>query len=556
MRQNSNTFPPLSRVCSVVLLAAGRGTRMQSTEPKVLHPLSGKPLIFYVVQAVHQALPQAEIAVVVGFAREKVTHYLRHEPLFAGISFVWITQTEQKGTGDALAAVMSSPWGEAQLAGKSCFLVLPGDQPFMTKKLILSFIGLQAVGANSCAQGLSSETSSVQPSRAITAGADTSAEKELSLPSILGEREGMRLLTRTVADPSGFGRVLRAAGDSGGDIMAVVEEKEATPKQRQLREVATSVYLFQGELLQQGLKTLSPENQQGEYYLTDLVGFTYAQGLQVGGVLWGESEDLMGVNDGWELALASEAMNRRILKKWAKAGVIFPAGVAAVTVDIAVRLARGVRVHQGVRLTGATEIGEDTVLESGVVLHEVKVGARVKILTGTVARQSLIGDEAQVGPYAHLREGSKLGEGTRIGNFVELKQTQVGARSKIAHLSYLGDAVVGESVTIGCGFVTCNFDGRTRAGKRKHATIIEDQVFLGSACQSVAPLRIGRGAYVASGSTLTEDVPAGGLAIARSRQINKRDYAKRYRDLDQGEMAASALGVTADQKTKGAPCAE
>ncbi|MBI4925403.1 MAG: bifunctional UDP-N-acetylglucosamine diphosphorylase/glucosamine-1-phosphate N-acetyltransferase GlmU, partial [Bdellovibrio sp.] len=239
---------------------------------------------------------------------------------------------------------------------------------------------------------------------------------------------------------------------------------------------------------------------------------------------WKNSDDVCGVNDAWELAHAQRLMNERVVKKWAMQGVQFIDPWSS-WIDVNVELSLGVTIHPGVILRGKTKIGPGSVIGPRSVLTDVVVGREVVIKTGTIADASVIGDYCTVGPYAHLRLDNQIETHVKIGNFVELKKTKIGDYTSIAHLSYLGDAEVGKRVNIGCGFVTCNFDGRIIDGERKHKTIIGDDVFMGSDCQTVAPVTVGQGAYVASGSTITENVEPGSLAIARSRQINKIGYA-------------------------------
>jgi bifunctional UDP-N-acetylglucosamine pyrophosphorylase/glucosamine-1-phosphate N-acetyltransferase len=243
---------------------------------------------------------------------------------------------------------------------------------------------------------------------------------------------------------------------------------------------------------------------------------------------WSSPEDVRGVNDPWELAQASRVLNERCARQWALQGVRF-VDPWSNRIDVGVEIGEDAVIHPGAVLSGKTRIGRGAVIGVGCVLTDVDVGDGAHVKTGTVAESSRIGERATVGPYAHLRPESDVGADAKIGNFVELKKARVGAKTSIAHLSYVGDAEVGRNVNIGCGFVTCNFDGRVIEGQRKHRTVIEDDVFLGSDCQVIAPVRVGKGAYVASGSTITEDVEPGALAIARSRQVNKSGYAKKLR---------------------------
>ena len=466
----------------VIVLAAGMGKRMQSPLPKVLHPLGGKPLLFHVLSQVKRTLPSASVGIIVGHGRVEVEAFVRREPSLKGMDFHFIVQEKQLGTGHAIQCAMNSPWGVEKTRSCPHFLVLPGDLPLITQEMLEPMV------------------------------------------VSLKKGEAMRLLTCTLENPTSYGRIIRKG--IRGSVLRIVEEKDCTAKEKKIQEVATSIYLFETQFLQEGLKRLSNQNAQREYYLTDLVAHAAKKKKKNTVLTWSNSEELRGVNDLWELAQVSALLNERILRKWALQGVTFM-DPRTTQVEVGVYLEAGITVHPGVILRGETSIGAGSVIGPRVVLDRVIVGRNVQLKTGTVAEQSQIEAHAQVGPFAHLRPESHVGKGAKIGNFVELKKTQVGEKTSIAHLSYLGDAVVGSGVNIGCGFVTCNYDGRIIDGARKHRTVIDDDAFIGSDCQAVAPVRIGQGAYVASGSTITEDVPPGALAIARSRQINKLGYVKK-----------------------------
>jgi bifunctional UDP-N-acetylglucosamine pyrophosphorylase/glucosamine-1-phosphate N-acetyltransferase len=298
-------------------------------------------------------------------------------------------------------------------------------------------------------------------------------------------------------------------------------------KEKKITEVAVSIYLFDLKFLISGLPKLKTKNAQGEYYLTDLVALA-AKSKKASARIWDNADDVRGVNDLWELALAERVLQSRIVEAHARNGVRFldPASVA---VEASVRIGEGVRIHRGVVLRGSTRIGNRVDIGSNTVLRSVSVEDDVELKAGCYAVDSSIGVGAKVGPYAHLRPESHVGAGAKIGNFVELKKATIGENTSIAHLSYVGDAKIGKRVNIGCGFITCNFDGRTINGSRKHETVIEDDCFIGSDCQAVAPVKIGRGAFVASGSTITKDVEPDALAIARARQENKPGYAKKLK---------------------------
>jgi bifunctional UDP-N-acetylglucosamine pyrophosphorylase / glucosamine-1-phosphate N-acetyltransferase len=468
----------------VIILAAGVGKRMRSSLPKVLHEIGGKPLVFHVLDEVFAAAPGARAALVVGHGRELVEKAIREAARYEGRDITFIHQPEQKGTGHAARCAMDSAWGEKRADEKAPVLVLPGDLPLIPVELI----------------------------------------RQMLLP--LGRGEAMRLLTCELPDPTGYGRILRRG--TRGPVLRIVEEKDASLREKAIREVGASIYLFQAAFLRYELSRISNKNAQGEYYLTDLVAASVRSRKKVDVLSWKQHEDLRGVNDPWELALARRFLNERCVRRWALAGVRF-IDPASTWIDSGVELAEDVVVYPGVILQGATRIGSGTVIGPYCKLSSVEVGSGAQIRTGTVAEDSRVESGANLGPYAHLRPGSHVGAKAKIGNFVELKKAKIGEGTSVAHLSYLGDAEVGRDVNIGCGFVTCNFDGRVINGERKHRTIIEDGAFIGSDCQAIAPIRIGKGAYVASGSTLTEDVEPGSLAVARGRQVNKPGYAAKLR---------------------------
>lgn len=481
----SSSTPQRAGPRAVIILAAGLGKRMRSQLPKVLLPAGGQPMLFHILDKVREMCPDAAVAVVVGHARDKVEEAVGANPDFKDLKLTFVRQEEQKGTGHAARCALDSPWGLEQVARKAQVLVLPGDLPLMTSALVEQML---------------------EP---------------------LGRTAAMRLLTCDLPDPTGYGRIVRRG--KKGSVLRIVEERDANQREKAIREVGASIYAFHAAFLRAGLHRLSNKNAQGEYYLTDLVSQAVRTRKQVDVLKWADPEDVRGVNDPWELALAHRLVNERILRRWTREGVraLDP---ATTWIDAQVNIGPEVVIHPGALLAGRTKIGRGTVIGAYCVLRDVEIGENVELKTGSVAEESRIADGAKVGPYAHFRPGSVVGAGAKVGNFVELKKTVIGARTSVAHLSYLGDAEVGERVNIGCGFVTCNFDGRVIDGSRKHKTVIEDDVFMGSDCQTIAPVRIGKGAYVASGSTVTDDVEPEALAIARSRQVNKPGYARRLKE--------------------------
>ena len=465
----------------VLILAAGQGKRMHSARPKVLHEVSGDPLIFHVLKQVRDQFRGAPIGIVVGHGRESVEKAIQQDVRFSNLGIEFIFQSTQRGTGDAVRVAMESSWGKKRIESNDQILVLPGDLPLITKDML----------------------------------------KEVGRPL---KNSVMSLLTTQLKDPTGYGRIIRKSKA----IQKIVEERDLKASEKKISEVAVSIYLFSAPFLAEVVSQLNSKNSQGEYYLTDVLAYAIKKKKKVSDVFWKNSEDLRGVNDLWELSMASKISNEKILKDWAKKGVTFLDPVTT-WIDSTVELKTGVTIYPGVLLKGKTKVGRDTRIGPNCFLTDMEIGENVNVKAGTVGEKSKIEDGASVGPYAHLRPESIVGAKAKIGNFVELKKTVIGSNTSVAHLSYLGDAEVGKNVNIGCGFVTCNFDGRVINGERKHKTIIEDDVFMGSDCQTVAPVQIGKGAYIASGSTITENVESGALAIARSRQVNKVGYVKKLK---------------------------
>ena len=467
---------------AVIILAAGLGKRMASSLPKVLIPVCGRPMLFQILDRLQEVAPGTRVNLVVGHQKERVIESVAVEGYDLKIDFT--EQAEQKGTGHAVRCAMDSDWGAATLKAKEDVLVLPGDLPLITGDLIRDML---------------------EP---------------------LKRGSAMRLLTATLPDPTGYGRIVRKG--KAGSVLRIVEEKDATPREKLLNEVGVSIYTFAPQFLTTGVASLKNTNAQKEYYLTDLIAQAASKKRTIETLSWDSPEDVRGVNNPYELSLAADLLNARILKGHALNGVRF-VSLHSCRIEPCVRIEPDVTIYPGVILEGQTRIGKGTVIGPNSLLKNTTVGEGVEIKSGTVAEESVIGNSVKVGPYAHLRPGSAVRQGAKIGNFVELKKTVIGENTSVAHLSYLGDAEVGKNVNIGCGFITCNFDGRIIDGSRKHKTVIEDEVFVGSDCQTVAPVTLKRGSFVASGSTITETVEADALAIARTRQVVKPGYAKKLR---------------------------
>jgi bifunctional UDP-N-acetylglucosamine pyrophosphorylase/glucosamine-1-phosphate N-acetyltransferase len=453
----------------IVVLAAGKGTRMRSALPKVLHQAAGLPLLGHVLRTA-AALDPASITVVVGHEAGAVRAWLAE----AHPAVATIEQTPQLGTGHALlqtAAVLESRTGTV--------LLLSGDVPLL----------------------------SVETVRHLLAAHEA-------------EHAAATVLTAVVDRPDGYGRVVR---DAAGHIDRIVEHRDATASELAIREINTGVYAFALEPLFPALRGLGSANAQGEYYLPDLVRAYRQRGLTVGAVTVADPAEIGGVNSRADLAAVAAALRRR------KNAALMDAGVTLVDpsttwIDDAVSVGPDTIIYPNVYLQGRTSIGSRCTLQSGVRLIDSAVGDEVLIDNHCVIERSRIDDRAQVGPFAHLRPLSHVGERAHVGNFVELKKTHLGKGSKANHLSYLGDATIGERVNIGAGTITCNYDGTS-----KHPTVIEDGAFIGSDSQLVAPVRIGAGAYIAAGSSITQDVPPGALGIARGMQVNKEGWVSRVK---------------------------
>jgi bifunctional UDP-N-acetylglucosamine pyrophosphorylase/glucosamine-1-phosphate N-acetyltransferase len=451
-------------------MAAGQGTRMKSAIPKVLHTIAGKPIVYYPVRAALDA-GCAEVVVVVGHGRDKVTAYLTRE---FGDRVRTAVQEEQKGTGDAARAGLGGVSPNA-----TDVLVCNGDIPLLV--------------ADDVAKVL----------RALDAD---------------GPDAALALATCDLDDPAGYGRVLR---DASGEILEIREHKDLeSDAQRRVREINPGIYLGSIRFFRDAIASLKPNNAQGELYITDVVAYASKQGKRTVGVP-SRSEVLVGVNDRNQLVDAEAVMYERIARTWRQRGATVRLGAR---VEEGVILAEDVVVESGASLRGATRVGRGSIVDVGCVLTDAVVGEDVLLRPYSVVTSSTVDARAQIGPFSHLRPESVIGEEAHIGNFVETKKTRVGKGSKANHLSYLGDGVIGKGANIGAGTIFCNYDGFM-----KHTTTIEDGAFIGSDSQIVAPLTVGEGAYVGTGTTVTLDVPKNALALSRVKQVNKEGYAEKLR---------------------------
>ena len=366
---------------------------------------------------------------------------------------------------------------------------------------------------------------SISGKRVLILSGDVPLTRRETLQRLLDEHEGagnaLTLLTMKLADPAMYGRIVR--GDDGS-VQRIVEAKDANDEEKRINEVNAGIYVFEGEQLFDNLRNLSNQNAQGEYYLTDLLHTLREGGQRVGALVVNDPIEALGVNSRADLAQVESEIQRRVVERLMREGVTFR-NPSTVVIDSMVTIGADTVIYPFATIEGSSQIGRDCVIEPGAHLTNVRIGDNVHVKTGTVAEDVIIEDDAMVGPYAHLRPGSKLGRRVKVGNFVETKKAVFGEGAKASHLSYIGDADVGADVNIGAGTVTCNYDG-----VNKHKTILEDGVFIGSDSQLVAPVRVGRGAYVGAGSTITDDVPDGALGIARERQRNIEGYANRVEE--------------------------
>lgn len=436
----------------VVILAAGQGKRMHSNLPKVLHPVAGKALVRHVIDTARSLAP-AEIVVVYGHGGEVV----RSTVDLPDIS--WTRQEPQLGTGHAVAQALPVLSGEGQT------LVLYGDVP-LTKASTLK--------------------------RLLHAGKD-----------------GLAILTVELADPTGYGRIVR---DADGKVLCIVEEKDATSAERAIREVNTGIMAIPSDRLADWLSLLSNQNTQGEYYLTDIVALAVSEGASVRTAQPDADWEVLGVNSKVQLARLERVHQRNLAAAMLVGGVRL-ADPERIDVRGEVNFGRDVFIDVGCVFEGQVDLGDAVEIGPYCVLKNVKVGAGTRVAAFCHFEEALIGADGVLGPYARLRPGTELGPEVHIGNFVEVKKSRIAARSKANHLAYIGDAEIGERVNVGAGTITCNYDGAN-----KFTTIIEDDVFIGSDTQLVAPVTVGRGATLGAGTTLTKNAPAGALTLSRARQ--------------------------------------
>jgi len=447
-------------------MAAGKGTRLKSKHPKVLHEIGGKPILAHVIATALKVVPARDIFVIIGHEAERV----REAVAGTGVNFV--RQAEQRGTGHALMVAREA------LSGYDVVIVLSGDAPLITAETIGKLRDFHRA-----------------------------------------QKANMTLLSAELDNPYGYGRVLR----KGARVFAIVEEKSANSQQKKIREINSGFYAFDVSALYEFIDRLSTANPHGEYYLTDMAAVFHRAGKRVVATRTEDAGEILGSNTRAEMMMLDARLRLAKCRELLDAGVtIFYPHTCVIDSDVEV--GADTIIEPFVQLLGQTKIGEDCRIRSYSVIGNSVLGDGVTVRLGTIMEDSRIGAGAVLGPYSHLRSGSEIGEGAHVGNFVETKKIKLGKGSKANHLTYLGDAEIGEGVNIGAGTITCNYDG-----VNKHTTVIEDGVFVGSDSTLVAPVKIGRGAYVAAASCITEDVPADALALGRARQSVKEGWAREKR---------------------------
>ena len=451
---------------AVVILAAGQGTRMKSRMAKVLHKAGGKPLVRQAIDTALEIAPRERIFVVVGYQAEQV----RAEVEAAGVQA--IHQTEQLGTGHAVMC------GEEKLASLGgSLIVFVGDCPL------------------------------IQP--------DTL--RQLALQQ-RGDGAGATVITTEVDDATGYGRIIR---DANGGVSEIVEHKAATPSQLAVREINSGILCFDAQLLWEHIHELRTDNPAREYYLTDMVAILIRAGSRVTAMKIPDSSELLGINNRVELAEADRILRARKVRQLMIDGVTIEKP-ETVTIDSGVTIGMDTIIGPFAQLTGTSVIGDGCKVGACSIIHSSVLGDAVEVFPFSMVADSRLDAHAHVGPYGRLRMGAHLGHSAHVGNFVELKNTELGAGAKSMHLAYLGDSTIGEKVNIGAGTITCNYDG-----SRKHRTAIGDGAFVGSNSTLIAPVEIGEGAYIAAGSVINQKVPAKSLGVGRARQVNKEGWKKR-----------------------------
>ncbi len=466
--------PSMTQLATIIL-AAGKGIRMHSDRPKVLHEVAGAAMIAYPIQ-VSDRLKAQHVVSVLGHGAKAVQDYLKTAPLKVKAKLSFVMQAQQLGTAHAVKQA------EAVLGKfKGDVLVLYGDVPLLSVATLKDFIKYHG--------------------------------KEQNVLSVL---------SADMEDPTGYGRIIR---DDRGRVSAIVEQIDATAEQRGISEINSGILLINAQRLFEEVRRIKKSPRKQEYYLTDLIKLLVAQGERVGAVCVQDETEVMGVNNRAELAVANEYMRVLINEHWLAKGVTLTDPYSTY-IDSWVSIEKDVSIGPGCTLRGQSVIKSGSRIDVGCVIEDTRIGTDARIAPYSVLEASRVDAGAQIGPFAHLREGSHIGVGAKVGNFVETKKTRLGPGAKANHLTYLGNAKVGEKTNIGAGTITCNYDG-----VNKYETVIGAGSFIGSDTQLVAPLNLGKGSWVAAGTTVTKDLPAGALAISRTKQVNIKNWSQRVKGL-------------------------
>ena len=474
--RSSATFSRSSKASSgaprlaVAIMAAGKGTRLKSQLPKVLHEVGGKPLLEHVIRAAQRIVEPKDIFAIIGHEADRVRTAMQH----TGVNFV--LQAEQRGTGHALMVSREA------MAGYDHVIVLSGDAPMISTETIGMLRDFH-----------------------------------------LEQNASMTLLSAELENPTGYGRVLRK-GAKSADVVGIVEEKSASPAQKKIREINSGFYVFNVKDLYSHISGLSTDNAHKEYYLTDMAAVFRKARRRVVAWMTTTPSEVLGGNTRAELADIDRQMRMTKCRQLMSDGVtIFYPETCVIDADVEV--APDTVIEPYVQLLGTTKIGANSRVRSYCVIRDSAIGDGVMVRPGSIMEGARVSAGAIIGPYSHLRPGSEIGEGAHVGNFVETKKIKLGKGSKANHLTYLGDSEIGAGVNIGAGTITCNYDG-----VHKHKTVIEDNVFIGSDSTLVAPVRVGKGSYVGAASCITDDVPEDSLAVGRGRQVVKEGWARKKRE--------------------------
>jgi len=450
---------------AAVVLAAGLGTRMNSSVPKVLNDLNGTLMLQHVLNILYKLKPK-RIVVVAGMHIEEIKKSIQD-----GSNIFFAHQKEAKGTGDALLKAVPSLRGF-----QGTVLVVNGDTPLITPETLKKFLLLH-----------------------------------------IKRRDTLSLISFISREPGSYGRVIR---DEKGNVLSIIENRDATVSQKSIKEVNSGVYAIESQGMGL-LKAVKLNESKGEYYLTDLVHIAKNKGVKIDAFCMGSKDEFIGINTHQELEKARQLMKDKIIRRWIDRGVSF-VDTTSVFISSDVKMGKGTIIYPNVHLEGNTKVGRGCTIYPNVRIQNSTIGDGVIIKDSTLIEGSVVKNRASVGPFAHIRPGSEIGTGARIGNFVEVKKSVIGSGTKASHLTYLGDAKIGKDVNIGAGTITCNYDGY-----KKHITVIKDKVFIGSDSQLIAPVKIGKGAYIGAGSTITKNVPSKALALSRIEQRHLKGWALR-----------------------------